>query len=227
MAFFKRLRLQRWEQHALRHLGAGRYEQAEQYFRLIYDAVPEGEGVRYNMGLACFAQGKHDEAEGYFREELKRFGETTHTLKALSELAYQTGRRDAARKYLTKLLRHVEGAEYALIARRLTIVEDDERFEKAVRAQQAVSDAENALLRSDLDTALAEYRRAAELDDTQFTARAGLGKILYEFYQELPEALRWYREAYELAPDPRYEQQIERIEKALDRAKGAGRKSRR
>ncbi len=223
--FFKRLRLQRWEQHALRHLAAARYEQAEQYFKLIYDTAPEGRGVRYNMGLACFAQGKHDAAEGYFREELKRFGESTHTLKALSELSYQTGRRNAARKYLTRLLGYVEGAEYELIERRLAVVEDDERFEKARRAQQAVWDAENALRRNDTDTALAAYRNAAELDATQFTARGGLGKILSEYYHDLPEALRWYREAYELAPDPRYEQQIERIEKALERRKKADRKS--
>ncbi len=212
---FKSLRLQRWEQTAVRALGAGRYELAEYYFKRVYEAAPDRKGAAYNAGLACFAQGKHDAAEGFFLEEFERFGETQHTLKALSELSYQTGRRSDARRYLKRVLRYVEGAEHDLIRRRLEIVEDPDRFEAAVQAQEAVWEGEHALRGNDWETALERFRHAAGLDDTQFAARAGVGKILFDYMNKPGEALEWYREAYALAPDPRYEQQIERIKRRL------------
>ncbi|GEM_PF-2756193 len=214
---FKAIRLKSWEQRALHALGSGRYEQAEHYFKRIYEAVPGGEGVRYNMGLASFAQGKYDVAESYFEAELERFGESAHSLKALAELSYQTGRRKHARRYLRRLAAHCDGTERELVQRRIAVVEDEGKFTAACEAQQAVWNAEDALRRGDWQTALDEYRRAAELDETQFTARAGIGKIALEYLGDLGEALKAYREAYALAPDPRYQQQIERIERTLAR----------
>lgn len=205
-----------WNRFAFNNLVSGNYEKAEKYFRKLYRQDSDRLGVRYNLALSRLAQKDYTEAETLFQEEIQCFGKNTERLKALGDLYWLRGERDAAADYYQQTLEHDPSGSYRhLLNARLTKCRDKTQFANAQEGLKHYEHGDLLLNANDLDQAFEEYLTAADLDDSNFQAFNNLGTILLNHRKQPAEAIPWFEKALALTSLPTLQNNLRKAQDDL------------
>lgn len=175
----KRLRIAIHERRALNCFVSGEYEEAGAHFRAIERISPEHPGLNHNLGLVAMALGDLEEAERRFTADLERLGDHYPRLRVLADLYYLWGKRDLALDFYRRASGDDPPAgSRRIIAERIAICEDADRFARAQEAAARYRAGNELEAVGRVDEALDAYRAAINLDPTHLAAVNNAGAIL-------------------------------------------------
>ncbi len=186
----------RWERAAMRAFVMGRYAEAEDNFRRIREAQPDKFAIGHNLGLVCLAQERHQEAADYFHAELDNFGETYMRVKALGDTYYIWGKREKCMEFYSRTLELCEHeGDRRLISRRMGLCADPATFAVAMESQRLLREGNRLMAEGDLDGSCEAFRKAAELDDSNFQAWNNLGALEMNHKKNIPASAEYFKKA--------------------------------
>lgn len=202
---------------------AQQHGKAEKYFLKIRKRTREGMGTNHNLGMVYLAKGDLKSAETCFLRELEKFGDSYSRSKVLADLYYAQGNAGKSLLYY----RFAEGQEsdepdLLSVKRRIKICENNDLFKEVGTSNTLCKKGIEAEENNDLPAALDCYKRAIEKDPTNVQALNNAGAC-YERQQDLSNAGKYIKQAYELSGLPAIGQNLKKIERAIERQKDGAR----
>lgn len=178
----------------------GDYERAEKWFRKLERKEPDSLRTLRNLGVILLARGDFSGAERYLKREERLYGESYQRHRALADLAYSAGNREAAAARYSAALSCPEAGEREerernFLQARLAVCRDRARFEDAREGGRRFAEGEAARARGDAEAALAAFLSAADLDPTNWPALNNAGVILLERDGGAERALEAFQKA--------------------------------
>lgn len=209
--------MNRWRQkRATNYLFGGEFEKARRLFLKLHAAEPGVPGMRHNLALTYIGEQRFAEGERLLLEELSDFGEHYPRLKALADLYYMWGRREAASEFYAQALdTDCPEEEKPLIRRRIEITGDAARFERARESLKRLADGNELLGEDRWEEALQAYQTAVELDETNLQALNNTGTIQLNHARDPALALETFKRACAWSPLPWLRSNLMQAQRAL------------
>jgi tetratricopeptide (TPR) repeat protein len=207
----KEIQLKIWYHKAFNSLIQGDYERTEKFFSKIEKKFPGRVGNSYNMGLVKLAQKKYEKAEEFFLDECEKFGYTFTRNRTLGDLYYIWGKADKAKARYTEALTEFEKPEQKrLFQERIAKCSSENSFYKVMQSHNKYEEGLSLQKEGETEKAKDSYRKALELDSTNFQAANNLGSILLNEDGEPDEALQYFEKAAQYSDLPGISQNIGR-----------------
>lgn len=185
------------------HFVMGRYAKAEEYFLKIREAQPGKFGIVHNLGLVSLAQDKFEDAEKAFLSELENSGEVYARVKALADTYYLWGKREKAREYYERTFALCQNeADGRLISRRIEQAKDEALFAEAMRSVRELKQGNRYMAEKNFEDAYDSFKRASEIDSSNFQAYNNLGALEINYRKNLDKAIRYFEKAVRLTSLP-------------------------
>ncbi|MFW5777354.1 MAG: tetratricopeptide repeat protein [Spirochaetota bacterium] len=191
----KDLRIAIRQRRALNCFVSGDYGVALKHFLAIERIRPDYPGLNHNLGLVAMGRGDYAEAERRFLSDLERLGDHYPRLRVLADLYYIQGRREEALAFYRRAQAD-EGSACAtrLLAERIAICEDPERYERARHSAERYREGNTLEAAGETQAAAERYREAIEHDPTNIPAINNLGAILMNTRHDYDGAARLFEQ---------------------------------
>jgi predicted O-linked N-acetylglucosamine transferase (SPINDLY family) len=193
------------------HLRAGRYTDAEGFYRQVMESDAHYPAAVINLGFVVKMQGRTDEAREVLERAVRIAGDDPDSHYLLASILETTGPRDAEISHLQKAIDLRPDFELARL-QLLTALSKSGRIAEATKLCEASiavlpDSAELHFYRSNLylhsdekALAIASCKRALALDPVMLAAQQSLSRILLDT-EEFEEAEASYRREIELTPE--------------------------
>jgi tetratricopeptide (TPR) repeat protein len=183
-------------QQAFNALAANRFVDAELLFRKIEDMQPGAMGNGHNIGVALMGQERYEEAERLFAAELENFGDAFHRFKTLADLYYVWGRPEQAAEFYAKAkVAAQQQPDRNFCERRAAISSNPARFAQVRESIAANKRGAELYFKHEIEPAMLEFKRAGELDPTNFQSFNNLGAIELNNKKDAAAAAAWFEKA--------------------------------
>jgi len=213
--FFDKIFIYLWRRKALNSFVSNEFEKSLKYFKKIYKKNPNEKGIRYNLGLVSLAMKNFKEAKNYFKENYLRNQNYINT-KALGDVYYLWGKQEKAINYYQKSLKKCKDKrDENFINNRIEICKDDKKFDKSLKSQNYVDKGMDYLNNEKYDKAMDKFKKAAEMDKTNFVAYNNIATIFMNQKNNYEKALEYFEKANSLIYNPVVKQNINKLNKVI------------
>lgn len=201
---------------ALNALTTGDYSTAEKYFKKILSKGDSREGINYNCAIALMGIKKYNEAESLLQREMEITGEHYNTLKAISELYYNSGQREKANQYLKRTMEKCpDENESSIIKIKIKNSSDEKTYKKCIEALRHFESGVTNLHAGDWTKAQNDFIKALSLDKTNPFIYNNLGYICMMNEKKYFEARDLFKKAIKLSNLPLIKENLLKAEKLI------------
>src|SRR5580658_5881887 len=193
------------------HLKAGRYTDAESFYRQVMESDAQYPAALVNLGFVLKGQGRTDEAREVLERAVRIAADDADSHYLLASILEATGPRDSEISHLQKAIDLRPGFELARLQLLTALFKSDRVAETTRLCEESIAVVPDSaglhLYRSNLylhsgekDLAIESCKRALALDPAMLAARQSLSRILLDTGQ-FEQAEVSYRREIELTPE--------------------------
>ena len=175
-----------------------KWEEAERF--LLKQIAHKGTsmGLQYNLALIYLGQERRQDAYDTLLSCADTYGESLRLCRMLGDIQYIKGERlGAIRWYTTALSDGPDAKEAKLISKRITVLEDESRYQRVLANQEDVEQA-RLLFTTKPEQALELYLRVVKDDPTHVEALNNLGSLYLDEFHDAKKAEAYFMKVLEL-----------------------------
>ncbi len=187
-----------YQRRSLNAMVQNKWEEAEGF--LLKQIARQGSsmGLQYNLALIYLGQERMQEAYDTLLNCADTYGESLRLTRMLGDIQYIHGKRlDALKWYKAALEDNPDDKEARLIAQRVLVLEDEDRYQR-VLANQADVEQARSVFSTKPDQALALYLRVVEDDPSHVEALNNLGSLYLDEFDDAKKAEYYFEQVLEL-----------------------------
>lgn len=203
-----------YQRRALNAMVQNKWDEAETFLQKQIAHKGPSMGLRYNLALAYLGQQQREKAYKQLIWCIDNYGESLRLCRLLGDIQYIHGERLEAIQWYELALEDSPGEkEESLIRLRLSVLQDEPRYQRALANQQEIERARSLDVR-EVSVALELFHRVIEDDPSHVEALNNLGSLYLDELGDADRAIYYFEEALALADTPAIARNLAKARKA-------------